>query len=258
MGHHQCRWNYDSQEDVLGVTAGFDRAGIPLDVVWLDIEWTGKGHRYFDWDFKNFPEPKEMLRLLDGQGRKVGDTFRFSVLGFAVAELRFLLLFLSLILLPSISFLVCRYRHDTIHGAYHHRLTFQVRHQMTHHLTTYLAYILWEKVQLGFMFLADSFLLSKRAKYIQLVAIVDPHLAASEDYSVMTAAQKLDVLIKTPSGDATYVGHCWPGPSGWVDYTHPAAKEWWQSLFGYEHFKVSLLSHLSFESQSHLHIHLRS
>ena len=38
IGHHQCRWNYISQTDVLEVSAKFDDADIPLDVIWLDIE----------------------------------------------------------------------------------------------------------------------------------------------------------------------------------------------------------------------------
>lgn len=39
IGHHQCRWNYLSQEDVLEVSANFDKYDIPMDVIWLDIEY---------------------------------------------------------------------------------------------------------------------------------------------------------------------------------------------------------------------------
>lgn len=39
IGHHQCRWNYLSQEDVLQVSANFDKYDMPMDVVWLDIEY---------------------------------------------------------------------------------------------------------------------------------------------------------------------------------------------------------------------------
>jgi alpha 1,3-glucosidase len=39
IGHHQCRWNYLSQEDVLQVSENFDKYDMPMDVVWLDIEY---------------------------------------------------------------------------------------------------------------------------------------------------------------------------------------------------------------------------
>ena len=41
IGHHQCRWNYLSQDDVLEVSANFDKHDIPMDVIWLDIECGG-------------------------------------------------------------------------------------------------------------------------------------------------------------------------------------------------------------------------
>jgi alpha 1,3-glucosidase len=39
IAYHQCRWNYQSEDDVLGVQSKFDEADIPLDVIWLDIEY---------------------------------------------------------------------------------------------------------------------------------------------------------------------------------------------------------------------------
>jgi mannosyl-oligosaccharide alpha-1,3-glucosidase len=39
IAYHQCRWNYQSQEDVLEVSQRFDDADIPMDVLWLDIEY---------------------------------------------------------------------------------------------------------------------------------------------------------------------------------------------------------------------------
>lgn len=39
IGHHQCRWNYLNQEDVLQVSSKFDEHEIPMDVIWLDIEY---------------------------------------------------------------------------------------------------------------------------------------------------------------------------------------------------------------------------
>lgn len=39
IGHHQCRWNYLDQDDVLQVSSKFDEYDIPMDVIWLDIEY---------------------------------------------------------------------------------------------------------------------------------------------------------------------------------------------------------------------------
>ncbi|OWT41465.1 alpha 1,3-glucosidase [Cryptococcus neoformans Bt1] len=68
--YHQCRWNYNDQDDVLEVDAKFDEADMPLDVTWLDIEYAEE-HRYFDWDKKHFPNPNAMLDSVASKGRKM-------------------------------------------------------------------------------------------------------------------------------------------------------------------------------------------
>ncbi|GAB6021663.1 hypothetical protein CHUAL_004245 [Chamberlinius hualienensis] len=70
LGYHQCRWNYNDQDDVRDVNNKFDEFDIPLDVIWLDIEYTD-GKRYFTWDKTKFPEPKEMIMNLTAKGRKM-------------------------------------------------------------------------------------------------------------------------------------------------------------------------------------------
>ena len=70
LGYHQCRWNYEDEQDVKAVDAGFDEHDIPYDVMWLDIEHT-EGKRYFTWDKKRFPNPKRMQDLLRSKKRKV-------------------------------------------------------------------------------------------------------------------------------------------------------------------------------------------
>lgn len=70
LGYHQCRWNYNDQEDVRSVDAGFDEYDIPYDFIWLDIEHTD-GKRYFTWDPHKFATPKEMLQGLLDKKRKV-------------------------------------------------------------------------------------------------------------------------------------------------------------------------------------------
>lgn len=71
LGHHQCRWNYISTDDVRSVSARFDEADMPVDVIWLDIEYAEE-HKYFVWEKNNFPDPIEMTNDVAAVGRKVG------------------------------------------------------------------------------------------------------------------------------------------------------------------------------------------
>lgn len=70
LAYHQCRWNYDSEQDVLAVNAKFDEHDIPADVIWLDIEHTD-GKKYFTWDSHKFPDPMRMLEQVAEKGRKM-------------------------------------------------------------------------------------------------------------------------------------------------------------------------------------------
>eukprot|EP00762_Andalucia_godoyi_P003190 ANDGO_01136.mRNA.1 Neutral alpha-glucosidase AB len=70
LGYHQCRWNYRDEQDVLMINSEFNRYGIPLDVIWLDIEHTN-GKRYFTWDKLLFPSPKAMQDRVAADGRKM-------------------------------------------------------------------------------------------------------------------------------------------------------------------------------------------
>uniref|UniRef100_A0A8C2GBZ1 Glucosidase, alpha; neutral AB n=1 Tax=Cyprinus carpio TaxID=7962 RepID=A0A8C2GBZ1_CYPCA len=70
LGYHQCRWNYNDQEDVKSVDQGFDQHDIPYDFIWLDIEHAD-GKRYFTWDPHKFSQPKEMLQGLMDKKRKM-------------------------------------------------------------------------------------------------------------------------------------------------------------------------------------------
>uniref|UniRef100_A0A8C1ZTZ2 Zgc:171967 n=1 Tax=Cyprinus carpio TaxID=7962 RepID=A0A8C1ZTZ2_CYPCA len=70
LAYHQCRWNYNDQEDVKTVDQGFDEHDIPYDFIWLDIEHAD-GKRYFTWDPSKFPQPKEMLQGLMDKRRKL-------------------------------------------------------------------------------------------------------------------------------------------------------------------------------------------
>ncbi|KAH7098279.1 alpha-glucosidase [Auriculariales sp. MPI-PUGE-AT-0066] len=60
LGYHQCRWNYVSSDDVRSVQKRMDEEHFPLDVLWLDIEYS-PDHKYMIWDEKGFPDPLEMI-----------------------------------------------------------------------------------------------------------------------------------------------------------------------------------------------------
>ncbi len=70
IGYHQCRWNYNDEDDVKQVNNGFEEHQIPMDVMWLDIEHTD-GKRYFTWDNLKFPTPENMMANLAHYGRKL-------------------------------------------------------------------------------------------------------------------------------------------------------------------------------------------
>lgn len=70
LGYHQCRWNYLSTDDVLTVNGRFSDEDIPMDVIWLDIEYA-KNHWYGVWNDETFPKPERMLEGLDAEGRKL-------------------------------------------------------------------------------------------------------------------------------------------------------------------------------------------
>lgn len=70
LGYHQCRWNYISSDDVRGVQKRFDEEDFPVDVFWLDIEYS-EDHKYFIWDKKNFPDPVDMINDVAQFERKV-------------------------------------------------------------------------------------------------------------------------------------------------------------------------------------------
>jgi len=61
LGFHQCRWGYDTLDDVRAVVAGYRDADIPLETMWIDIDymedykdWTFDPERYPQGDVKAF------------------------------------------------------------------------------------------------------------------------------------------------------------------------------------------------------------
>lgn len=70
LGYHQCRWNYISSDDVRTVQKRFDEEDMPVDVFWLDIEYSAD-HKYFIWNDKTFPDPVDMVNDVAAIGRKM-------------------------------------------------------------------------------------------------------------------------------------------------------------------------------------------
>lgn len=70
LGYHQCRWGYESERDLVDLDANFRKNGIPVDGLWLDIDYM-RGYRVFTFDEKHFPNPKAAMEKLTARGRKV-------------------------------------------------------------------------------------------------------------------------------------------------------------------------------------------
>lgn len=72
----------------------------------------------------------------------------------------------------------------------------------------------------------------------KLVAIVDPHYAVDDTYSVYAEAKASDYFVKFSNG-TVYEASCWPGVSSWIDFFNPDARAFYSSLFAYDKFEGS-------------------
>jgi alpha-glucosidase len=63
LGYHQCRWSYESADEVRALAAEFDARDLPLAAIWFDIDYMDR-HRIFTWDAERFPDPEELVEEL--------------------------------------------------------------------------------------------------------------------------------------------------------------------------------------------------
>lgn len=70
LGYHQCRWGYQSAADLNRLDRSFRQHGIPVDGLWLDIDYM-RGYRVFTFEKKHFEDPSKTVRELADNGRHV-------------------------------------------------------------------------------------------------------------------------------------------------------------------------------------------
>jgi alpha-glucosidase len=70
LGHHQCRWGYQSAADLEWLADNFEQHEFPNDGLWLDIDYMD-GYRVFTYDKKHFPNPKADMEKVQRRGFKV-------------------------------------------------------------------------------------------------------------------------------------------------------------------------------------------
>lgn len=67
LGYHQCRWGYESAEQVREIARTLRERQHPCDAIWLDIDYMD-GFRNFTWNPDTFPEPHNLIEEFRQQG----------------------------------------------------------------------------------------------------------------------------------------------------------------------------------------------
>ena len=70
LGHQQCRWGYQSNDDLTRIADGYAQRQIPNDGLWLDIDYMD-GFRVFTIDATHFTDPVAQIAALTRRGLHV-------------------------------------------------------------------------------------------------------------------------------------------------------------------------------------------
>lgn len=69
LGYHQCRWGYESAEDIRRVAHKMRENKIPCESVQYDIDYM-EGYRVFTWDEENYEPKGDLIKELSKDGFK--------------------------------------------------------------------------------------------------------------------------------------------------------------------------------------------
>lgn len=75
----------------------------------------------------------------------------------------------------------------------------------------------------------------------KMVTIIDPHIKKDSGYRIYQEAHEKGLFVKSSSG-GEYDGWCWPGSSGYLDFTSPVTRDWWADQFALAKYPGSTLS----------------
>ena len=67
-----------------------------------------------------------------------------------------------------------------------------------------------------------------------LVRIADPPLPSKTNHHLFIEAQNLSYLVKDKTGTNDYIANCWPGKSGWPDFSRKEVRNWWGDIYARE------------------------
>jgi alpha-glucosidase len=67
LGNQQCRYSYETADELREIARNFRERDIPCDTLYLDIDYMD-GYRVFTWNTERFPEPEKLIAELKDQG----------------------------------------------------------------------------------------------------------------------------------------------------------------------------------------------
>ena len=70
LGNQQCRYSYETADELREIARNFRERDIPCDTLYLDIDYMD-GYRVFTWDKERFPEPEKLTAELREGGFNV-------------------------------------------------------------------------------------------------------------------------------------------------------------------------------------------